>query len=253
MACRCQQKKTNMMLFNAGSNPSNLPIFKLNGEIIGYSQVVKFLGVFLTPKLTWNVHIDYILTKARKSINFLKVISRLPWGMDTKVLIHLSLALVRSKLTYAQEAFFSASKYLLKRMQSLDCKGIKIALGVPIHASNQDTYNTAGILSLDDFRELATSKFVLRATSTTDNFVDEEVQIRSDTDFPKRAQNISSQITVATYTSDLIKQAGVNPKDLALKLAYTPIPTWEMLKATFDVKYTDIRKRQECQYVTYHH
>ena len=60
------KEKTNMILFNNGDDPPVLPTFKLDGECIQYTRLVKFLGVYLTSKLNWKYHIEYILTKAKK-------------------------------------------------------------------------------------------------------------------------------------------------------------------------------------------
>ena len=88
-----------MMLFNSGKNPPKLPALTLLGHPLAYKQSVTFLGLIFNSKLTWNLHFDYILTKEIKSINILKVISRLPWGKDTETLAHLAKSIVRSKLT----------------------------------------------------------------------------------------------------------------------------------------------------------
>ena len=69
--------------------------------------------------------------------------------------MHLSTSLVRSKLSYAQEAFFSAPKYLLTKLKRVDYKAYKLALGTPIHASCVGTYREVGSLPLDEFRQLA--------------------------------------------------------------------------------------------------
>ena len=242
-------EKTNMMLFNPGSAPNNLPTFKLNGEIIEYTQVAKFLGVNFTTKLTWNFHIQHILTKARKGLNVLKIISRHPWGMDTECLLHLATALIRSKLSYAQEVFFSAPKYLLKKLESIDCKAIKLALGVPVHASNQKAYKEAGMLPLAEHREIAAAKFIIR-TNSVENFVSKEIEMKSDSDFPKRAHTISSQKTIATFTSALFKESKINPKDVAIKPSFSPVPKWELLKAFYDINYVDMKKDENTNILT---
>ena len=77
-----------------------------------------------------------------KSYNLIKIISSKSWGQDIKTLVHLAVALVRSKLTYGQEIYFSAPKTYLKKLQSLDSKAIKIALGVPVHTKTESTYKT---------------------------------------------------------------------------------------------------------------
>ena len=43
------------------------------------------------------------------------------------------MSLVRSKLIYGQEVYFSAPNTLLKKLQSIDSKAIKLAIGVPVH------------------------------------------------------------------------------------------------------------------------
>ena len=40
------KEKTNMLIFNNGYDPINLPVFNLEGERIKYQRMVKFLGFF---------------------------------------------------------------------------------------------------------------------------------------------------------------------------------------------------------------
>ena len=192
-------------------------------------------------KLTWNAYIDHLLTKTKKNLNITKTISRLPWGMDSKTLIHISTAIVRSRLTYGQEVYFNAPKYLLDKLQSLDCKAIKISLGVPVHASNKEVYKTSGILPLNEYRTLAASKFVIKSCAR-ENFIQNEINIRSDIDFPKRALNISSQKTIATYTQELIKTADIRKEQILKIPSHTPIPQWELTTPSVDISYSDITK-----------
>ena len=237
------KEKTHMLLFNNGADPGDLPSFRVDGVTIEYKRSVKFLGVFLTSKLTWNYHIEYLLNKARKSLNFLKLLSKQNWCQDTKTLIHLSTALIRSKLCYAHEAFFSAPKYLLKKLQSVDCKAYKLALGVPFHTSTMGTYKVTGVLPLDEYRKLAISKYLLRC-SATENVNKNEISIRSESDYPKRAQNISSLKPIGSYTADLLRESNVSTESLA-PTGSNPIPSWERNKAKFDIEYTDLNKADQ--------
>ena len=56
--------------------------------------------------------------------------------------------LVRSKLIYGQEVYFSAPITLLKKLQSIDSKAIKLAIGAPVHTNTIKTYTEAGMISL---------------------------------------------------------------------------------------------------------
>ena len=65
------KEKTKLVLFNSGLNPKSLPTFKIENSVINYQQKVKFLGLILTPKLNWSLHIQDILT-GYKEIEFFK-------------------------------------------------------------------------------------------------------------------------------------------------------------------------------------
>ena len=44
---------------------------------------------------------------------------------------------MRSKLIYGQEVYFSTPNTLLKKLQSIDSKAIKLAIGVPVHTNKR--------------------------------------------------------------------------------------------------------------------
>ena len=75
-----------------------------------------------------------------------------------KTLLHLSIALVRLKLIDGQEVYFSAPKIPLKKLQSINSKAIKLAIGVPVHTNTDKSYTEAGMVSLSQQRKLAVSK-----------------------------------------------------------------------------------------------
>ena len=64
-----------MILFDTGKNKNKLTNFSINGQLIDFTENTKFLGILLNANLKWNNHIEYILQKARKGLNLLKVIS----------------------------------------------------------------------------------------------------------------------------------------------------------------------------------
>ena len=234
-------EKTHMMVFSAGDPPRRLPSFFVDGVELQFKDRTKFLGVFFTSKLSWKFHIENSLTKAQKSLNLLKIISRQNWGKETKSLSLLATALVRSKLTYGQEVYFSAPKYFLKKLQSIDSRAYKLALGVPIHTPTIATYEEVGVLSLNDYRRLSSAKYIVRSGSIENVNVHENV-LRSDLQFPKRARTINCLTTVATYTSDIQSRSGLNSKDIAKRSLVSPIPPWELIRANFDLNNDELKK-----------
>ena len=52
--------------FNNRENPKSLPQIELDGQLLNYKQNTKFLGVYITTKLNWRLHIENLINKARK-------------------------------------------------------------------------------------------------------------------------------------------------------------------------------------------
>ena len=126
-------------------------------------------------------------------------------------------------------------------MQSVECKALKVALGLPLHASSSRTYFETQMLPLEEYRELACCKFVIK-NSATKTHITSEIKVRSDIDFPKRAKSISSQVTLATFTSETIANSGISVDKVSVRPSFFPIPSWELQKADFDIDHTNIKK-----------
>ena len=236
-------EKTHLILFNNGHNPSFLPIFEISGTKLIYKNETKFLGVYFNRKLSWKYHINYLIDKARKRINFLKLVSAQPWSQNQSTLLQLSLALVRSKLIYGQEIYHSAPKSLLNKLQSIDSRGIKIALGIPISTSTQKCYNEMNILSLNEQRQLATTNYILRSQQI-ENSVSDDLFIDSDIAYPKQSRNTAYLKPILNYTKEVFEGCDINPGKVK-KMPIVPIlPPWEHTDAFFDLEYSSVTKSE---------
>ena len=65
-------EKTSVILFNNGENSKSLPELELDGKILNYKQNITLLGLYITTKLNWSLHIENVITKARKRLHVLK-------------------------------------------------------------------------------------------------------------------------------------------------------------------------------------
>ena len=173
----------------------------------------------------------------------------LSWSQDTKTLINLAVSLVRSKLIHGQEVYFSATNTLLQKLQSLDSKAIKIALGVPTHASTISSYKEANILPLSEQRRLAVSKYIIRSV-TVPNSVHNEIFIDREKEYPKRSRTISSVQPIFNYTKDLIEENNINIASIPCLPLIPQLPPWEHKQARFDTDYTDIKKDEDQNLLT---
>ena len=90
-----------------------------------------------------------------------------------KIVFHLSISLVISNLIYDHEVYFPAPITLVKKLQSIDSKAMKLAIGVSVQTNTINSYREAGMISLSEQRKLAVSKCVIRSLSVTNSVTEE--------------------------------------------------------------------------------
>ena len=203
------------------------------------------MGVYITTKLNWRLHTENLINKARKRLNFLNIVSTQSWSQDTKTLLRLSISLVRPKLIYGQEVYFSAPNTLLKKLQTIDSKAIKLAIGVLVHTNTSKTYAEPGTISLSERRKLVISKYVIRSLAVI-NSETEEIFTDSNKVYPKSAQNIiySANQPIRNYINVLNNECNIDIKSIPVLPTSPQMLQWEHIKARFDTDYTDLKKSE---------
>ena len=105
------------------------PCLQIYGSQIPVVPEAKFLGIIFDKKLNFKAHIDYLRAKCQKSLNLLKVVSKMSWGADQTVLLRLYRSLVRSKLDYGCAVFSSARKSYLRKLEPIQNQSLRLCLG----------------------------------------------------------------------------------------------------------------------------
>ncbi len=118
--------KSNAMLFT-NKRKVTKPILKLNGEVIEYAENVKYLGVTLTPKLNWTMHIMEKTQSCKRLMYYLFNMVKKDYKIKTKGLKWLFAMCIRSKLMYAAHIWAASKlseiqKQVLRRLNSLGCR-----------------------------------------------------------------------------------------------------------------------------------
>ena len=101
----------------------------MNGQIITYEPFVKLLGSYFDSHLTWNYRIRQLKINTQKSINILKVVSWYTWGANQTSLLKLYNALCESKINYACQIYYSASKSTLRSLDIVHNQALRICTG----------------------------------------------------------------------------------------------------------------------------
>ena len=135
------------------------------------------------------------------------------------------------EIDYGQEVYFSALNTLQKKLQSIDGKAIKLAIGVPLDTNTSKSYAEAGIISLSEQREFTISKHVIRSLAVI-NSVTDEMFIDSNKD------------SIRNYINDLINECNIDIKSVPVLPTSPQMPQWEHTNAKFDTDYTDLTKSE---------
>jgi exonuclease III/ribonuclease HI len=235
-------EKTSLMVFTRKFKSRKDFYITINNCRINPSITTKFLGVVLHQNLSWEPHIQHLITKARKGVSLIKLLCGVTW-VTQKSLIHLTQALVRSRLCYGHEATFTKSDTQWLALERIELRAIKAALGVSLYAINDLVYQNIGWLPLREHCKLLTAKFQVRVTATVNNVssvLGNEYSSNDDT-FRQRlskSKPLIHRITTPlySYTKDLIDS------NLAFSTEATSssdFPNWTLKQANFDYHYAD--------------
>lgn len=109
---------------------------------------MRYLGMIFDRKLNWNAHLNHLRTSCQSGINLLRILSNQNWGSDRQTLLLLYRALVRSKIDYGSIIYASASKSVLKIVNTVHNTAIRLALGAYRTTPAESLYSEAGEPSL---------------------------------------------------------------------------------------------------------
>lgn len=153
--------KCAVMLFSRKrSQPLNS--VTLHGHSISVTSIHKYLGVVFDRKLLWTHHINHILNRCEKGLNFLKLICKRSWGADQKTALLFYRAYIRSILDYGSLVYGSASNTNLKKIDKIQMKALKTALGVMKSTPNECTLILAAEPPLEYRRNFLACKYVIK-------------------------------------------------------------------------------------------
>jgi hypothetical protein len=106
---------------------------------------VKYLGVFLDEKLTWNTHINKKLTQGYARMRILYPLINYKTILQMKSSLLLYTAIIRLLITYACPVWDTASSTKINKIQILQNKFLRICIKAPWFMRNRQIHNDTGI------------------------------------------------------------------------------------------------------------
>ena len=131
------------------TNPKNIHI---NNQIIQWNNkddAVKYLGVHLDEKLTWNLHINKKLVQGYTRMRILYPLVNYRSTLQLKSSLLLYTSIIRPLLTYACPVWAAASTTKIKKIQALQNKFLRICLKAPWYMRNRQIHNDTGISQIN--------------------------------------------------------------------------------------------------------
>lgn len=99
---RINADKTVIVPFTRKKRLDKLVQPSLNARTISFSSEVKYLGVIIDQRLTWNKQIDATIQKAKIAMGICGRLAGKRWGLNPKLITWLYTAVVRPIITYAR-------------------------------------------------------------------------------------------------------------------------------------------------------
>ena len=112
--------KSNVVLFSTERNPPCAPVLKMYGSVIPAVSSVKYLGIHLTSNLSWSLHINLKLSKAKKLLNISRSAFGSFWGPSPKLTKWIFDCVVRPVITYGSHVWSHGLKETSKSFQTLN-------------------------------------------------------------------------------------------------------------------------------------
>ena len=123
-----------------------LPPLEMYGKPLSTETNINFLGIILDNSLKFDIHLRKTKTECIRRLNLMKFLSGTTWGADSKTLLRIYEALVKSKIEYGSEAYGSASISNLKILNTIQNTALRIATGA---------YRTSPAISLEAITDTA--------------------------------------------------------------------------------------------------
>jgi hypothetical protein len=158
-------KKTKFVIFNASeqllsdldinifinSNNENEDFANLKVKIERINcnstePAIKFLGVYLDPKLNFKYHVTKMCNKIASSLYAINMVKNL---LSSRALKSLYFALVHSHLIYGIHVWSAAPSHVINPLVKMQKKAIRIINGAPYNSHTEPLFKNNSILPVD--------------------------------------------------------------------------------------------------------
>ena len=143
--------KTKMIIFSrsilARKTELNL---KLYGKTLKIYPQVKFLGITFDSQLNLEKHFEEILDRCNTRYHRLRLLVNKKWGPSPATIIQIYKQCVRPIFEYDSLSTITASDYIISKIQRVQNKFIRLALGLPKYICSKLLHDSTGLPCVKD-------------------------------------------------------------------------------------------------------
>ena len=222
---RFSTDKTEWMIFYSYIQaPTNTITLTLNDKVLKQVTTKKFLGLIFDRLLNWQNHVSYLRGKTMSALNIIQVISRCNRGTDSKTLLRIYRAIVRSKLDYGCQVYGTETSYL-DPLDPVHHKGIRVCIGAYRSSPIDSLYVEANEPSLKVRRQILQLQYYARMKQ----FPPDRVPLRlDDTSLDGEYSRPSTKpVTLGYRVRQAVTRLDLNIPNIAL-LTESKLGPWEL-------------------------
>ena len=159
-------EKSSVVVFACRGAEYQPPVLKISNTPIEVSNSFKFLGVTLDSRLSFNEHINNIVSSCQKRVNILRMLGGTEFGGDRKTLLMLYKSLVRSILEYNSFVFDSACQTSKLKLERIQNAGVRAATGALRETPITSLLTDSGLCPLQTRRDSQLISYYIKVNST---------------------------------------------------------------------------------------
>ena len=144
------------MIFSNKSIDYKDIVVSLNGNIIDRCSSLKFWGVTIDSKLSFNEHVEVICTKMSKSIGILNKLKHFPQNI-LKMIYN---SIISPYFQYCNLAWNSSATYSILRLYRLQKRAVRIISHANFLAHTKPLFNNLNMLNIFDFSDYEIATFM---------------------------------------------------------------------------------------------
>ena len=116
--------KTSVMLMKGRISVNRIPRVEMNGRVIKYVESVKYLGIWMSERMSFKIHLEYLKVKVTNIVGQMRRVLKSEWGMRKRAVRIIYEGLFVGCVMYGVSVWCDIMKYeyaraLLNRYQRM--------------------------------------------------------------------------------------------------------------------------------------